>query len=133
MAANSTYQELIRELAPVGMVVATRYHNVMCALKLCKPTISLGYSQKFISLMADMGLAEFNQFADSPDVDRLIEQFKELESRHAELRQQMAERNAAHRQSLADQFAVLSRLLLPASKPANTGVADDGLARSGLS
>jgi hypothetical protein len=66
-------------------------------------------------------------------VDRLIEQFKELESRHAELQQQMAECNAAHRQSLADQFAVLSGLLLPASKPAHAGPADDGLARSGLS
>ena len=109
------------------------YHNVMCALKLCKPTISLGYSRKFISLMADMGLAEFHQFADSLDLDRLIEQFKELESRHAELQPKMAERNAAHRQSLADQFAVLSGLLLPASKPAHAGAADDGLARSGLS
>ena len=77
IATVSTYPELIRELAPLGMVVATRYHNVMCALKLCKPTISLGYSRKFISLMADMGLAEFNQFADSLDVDRLIEQFTE--------------------------------------------------------
>ena len=133
VAAVSTYPELIREMAPVGMVVATRYHNVMCALKLCKPTISLGYSRKFISLMADMGLAEFHQFADSLDVDRLIEQFKELESRHAELQRQMAERNAANRQSLADQFAVLSGLLLPASKPARAGAADDGLARRGLS
>jgi polysaccharide pyruvyl transferase WcaK-like protein len=133
IAAVSTYPELIREMAPVGTVVATRYHNVMCALKLCKPTISLGYSRKFISLMADMGLAEFHQFADSLDLDRLIEQFNELKSRHAELQQQMAERNAANRQSLADQFAVLSGLLLPASKPARTGAADDGLARSGLS
>ena len=133
IAAVSSYPELIREMAPVGMVVATRYHNVMCALKLCKPTISLGYSRKFISLMADMGLAEFHQFAGSLDVDRLIEQFKELESRHTELQQLMAERNAANRQSLADQFAVLSGLLLPTSKPAHTGAADDGLARSGLS
>jgi len=118
VAATSTYPELIREIAPVSMVVATRYHNVMCALKLCKPTISLGYSRKFISLMTDMGLAEFHQFADSLDLGRLIEQFKELDSRHAELQQHMSERNAAHRQSLADQFAVLSALLLPAGKPA---------------
>lgn len=108
IAAASTYPELIREMAPVSKVAATRYHNVMCALKLCKLTISLGYSRKFISLMTDMGLAEFHQFADSLDADRLIEQFKELESQHAELQQQMAERNAAHRKSLADQFAVLS-------------------------
>jgi polysaccharide pyruvyl transferase WcaK-like protein len=129
IATASTYPELIREMASVHMVVATRYHNVICALKLCKPTISLGYSQKFISLMADMGLGEFHQFADSLDVDRLIEQFKELESRHADLQQQMAERNSAHKQSLAEQFSVLSGLLLPASKPAPAG-ADDGLARS---
>ena len=83
IASGSTYPELIREMAPVGMVVATRYHNVMCALKLCKPTISLGYSRKFISLMTDMGLAEFHQYAGALDLERLIEQFKELESRRA--------------------------------------------------
>jgi polysaccharide pyruvyl transferase WcaK-like protein len=113
VAAASTYPELIQEMAPVGMVVATRYHNVMCALKLCKPTISLGYSRKFISLMSDMGVANFHQFADSVDTDRLIEQFKELEARREELQQQMIEQNAANKQGLADQFAVLSRMLLP--------------------
>jgi polysaccharide pyruvyl transferase WcaK-like protein len=117
VATVSAYSELIREMAPVGMVVATRYHNVMCALKLCKPTISLGYSRKFISLMTDMGLADFHQFTGSIDVDRLIGQFRELESRHAEIQEQMVQRNASNRQSLADQFAVLSRLLLPASRP----------------
>lgn len=117
VATVSTYSELIQEMAPVGMVVATRYHNVMCALKLCKPTISLGYSRKFISLMTDMGLADFHQFTGSIDVDLLIEQFKELENRHAEIQQQMVQRNASNRQSLADQFAVLSRLLLPTSRP----------------
>jgi polysaccharide pyruvyl transferase WcaK-like protein len=116
VAAVSSYPELIREMTPVGMVVATRYHNVICALKLCKPTISLGYSRKFISLMADMGLADFNQFVDSLDVDRLIEQFKELESRHAQLQQKMAERNAANGRSLAEQFVRLSALLFPADK-----------------
>ena len=133
VATVPTYSELIREMAPVGMVVATRYHNVMCGLKLCKPTISLGYSRKFISLMTDMGLADFHQFTGSIDVDRLIGQFKELESRHAEIQQQMVKRNASNRQSLADQFAVLSRLLLPTSRPTHAGSAEDGLSRSGLS
>ena len=113
VAAVSTYPELIREMAPVGMVVATRYHNVMCAVKLCKPTISLGYSRKFISLMTDMGLAEFHQFADSLDLDRLIEQFKELESRRAQLQQKMADRNAANIRGLNEQFTLLSALVFP--------------------
>jgi polysaccharide pyruvyl transferase WcaK-like protein len=127
----SSYAELIQQMAPCGVIVATRYHNVMCALKLCKPTISLGYSQKFVNLMADMGLVEFNQFAYSLDLDRLIEQFKEMESRHAELQQQMAERNAANRQNLDRQFAVLSGLLFPADQPAHAD-ADGDLAREGL-
>lgn len=115
VVAASTYPELIRQITPVGMVVATRYHNVMCALKLCKPTISLGYSRKFLSLMGDMGLAEFTQFADSVDVDRLIEQFTVLESRRSQLQQKMSERNAANVKSLQDQFSLLSTTLLPAS------------------
>ena len=116
VAAVTTYPELIREMAPVGTVVATRYHNVMCALKLCKPTISLGYSRKFVSLMGDMGLAEFHQFADSLDLDRLTEQFKELEGRRAQLQQKMADRNAANTQGLNEQFALLSRLVFPTGR-----------------
>jgi polysaccharide pyruvyl transferase WcaK-like protein len=113
VAAVSTYPELIRQMASVGMVVATRYHNVMCAVKLCKPTISLGYSRKFISLMTDMGLEEFHQFADSVDLDRLTAQFKELESRRAQLQQKMADRNAANVQDLSEQFSLLSALVFP--------------------
>lgn len=107
-----SYSGLITLMSPLGTVVATRYHNVMCALKLCKPTISLGYSRKFVTLMDGMGLREFNQYADSFAVDRLIEQFTEMEKRHAELQQHMEQRNAAYRQALADQFAYLSEVLL---------------------
>jgi len=110
------YPELVRQMSEVGTVVATRYHNVMCALKLCKPTISLGYSRKFVSLMSDMGLGEFHQYADSVDTDRLIEQFKELESQHIQLQQSMADRNAANVASLHEQFAFLSALLILGGK-----------------
>jgi hypothetical protein len=68
-----------------------------------------------------MGLIEFHQFAETLDLNRLIGQFRELEERRAGLHEQMAARNAAHRQSLAEQFAVLSGLLLPASEPVSAG------------
>jgi polysaccharide pyruvyl transferase WcaK-like protein len=109
----SSYAELLRGMSGVGLVVATRYHNVMCALKLSKPTIALGYSEKFVSLMADMGLAEFTQFTRELDVDQLIEQFQELESRREQLRETMAQRNAAHVQALDRQFAELAARILP--------------------
>jgi len=112
-----SYAELVRLIDSVGTVVATRYHNVMCALKLCKPTISLGYSGKFVALMTEMGVPEFNQFADSFDVVLLIKQFEEVKERHAELRSRMAERNAANRNALDQQFALLSRALIGRPEP----------------
>ena len=114
---GSSYQELMRALSPAGMVVATRYHNVICALKLCKPTIALGYSQKFVSLMEDMGVAEFNLFAYSLDVDQLIERFTDLESRRAQLQQALTERIAAKTRKSNQQFALLSAQLFPAPPP----------------
>ena len=83
----TSLEALMREMAPVGTVVAIRYHNVLCALKLCKPTLSIGYAKKHDLLMADMGLSEFCQFANTFDVDRLIEQFKELQGRSDQLSQ----------------------------------------------
>jgi polysaccharide pyruvyl transferase WcaK-like protein len=113
--------ELMRQMTGVETVVATRYHNVLCALRLAKPTLSTGYAAKNAALMTDMGLGGFCQSAGSLDVDRLIEQFTELESRSAELRQAMTERNAAYTQSLNHQFAVLSALLCPPTRPARGG------------
>jgi polysaccharide pyruvyl transferase WcaK-like protein len=117
-APATSLDELMREMASVGTVVAIRYHNVLCALKLCKPTISLSYARKHDLLMADMGLSEFCQFANTFDVDRLIEQFTELTSRSQQLTQQMAERNEDKARLLDEQFAALSVLLFPASSPA---------------
>jgi polysaccharide pyruvyl transferase WcaK-like protein len=96
-------------------VVATRYHNVMCALKLEKPVISIGYAAKNVAIMTDAGLGEYCQHSNTLDVDRLIEQFTELESRAEEVRRTIAERNAQNRALLGQQFAALSTLLIPAT------------------
>jgi polysaccharide pyruvyl transferase WcaK-like protein len=109
-----SFADLMRAMAPAGTVVAVRYHNVMCGLKLGKPVISLGYSGKNTSLMADMQMSEFSQFAHSLDVDLLIKQFSELEARTAELRTTIMSRNEANASLLDEQFALLSKLLFPA-------------------
>jgi polysaccharide pyruvyl transferase WcaK-like protein len=113
----SSLTDVMRELALAGSVVATRYHNVLCGLRLSRPTISLGYSAKHDALMADMGVAEFCQPASPLDTDLLIKRFTELESRSAEVRQVLEERNRVSEQRLDEQFAVLSARLLPAHEP----------------
>ena len=116
----SSLDELMQRLASVDTVVASRYHNVLCALKLAKPTLSVGYAEKFDVLMAEMGLAEFCQSAHSLDVDRLIRQFTELESRSGQLRQTLTERSAAKVRLVDHQFAALSAVLFPEAEPTRT-------------
>jgi polysaccharide pyruvyl transferase WcaK-like protein len=113
----SSIDELMRQIASVDTVVPSRFHNVLCALKLAKPTLSVGYAAKFGVLMEEVGLAEFCQSAHSVDVDRLIEQFTELESRSTRLQQMIMERTAANVRLLNHQFATLSALLFRSAEP----------------
>jgi polysaccharide pyruvyl transferase WcaK-like protein len=113
----TSLDELMRQTASVDTVVATRYHNVLYALKLAKPTLSLGYAAKHEALMAEMGMPRYCQPAKSLDVARLIEQFTELESRSAELRLMIMERNSAKARLVDDQLAELSAAIFPASEP----------------
>jgi polysaccharide pyruvyl transferase WcaK-like protein len=110
----STYEELTKAMMPVSSVVAIRYHNVICALQLIKPVISVGYASKNYAIMEDAGLVEFCQRANSLDLDLLIKQFAELESRSAELRRTIAISNAEKAQLVEEQFAELTAALFPA-------------------
>jgi polysaccharide pyruvyl transferase WcaK-like protein len=103
---------LMRKMTEVDVIVATRYHNVLCALKTSTPTISIGYATKHDVLMDSMGLGEFAESARSLDPGRLIERFAELESRSGELRQILRERNGLNAGLLERQFAALSTALL---------------------
>lgn len=119
---TSTLQDLMRQMATVDTVVATRYHNVLCALKLSLPTLSIGYATKNEVLMAGMGLGEFCQSARSVDLERLIEQFSTLESRREQLVDTMAGRNRANVRRLEQQFAVLSAVVLETAEPVAVSV-----------
>lgn len=115
-----TFADLMRAMEPAGIVVATRYHNVVCALMLSKPTISIGYGEKNAVLMAGSGLAKYCQSVDSLDVERLITQFTELERHAARLRQRVTEGNAAKVPLVEDQLAELSAVLFRTPAPARS-------------
>jgi polysaccharide pyruvyl transferase WcaK-like protein len=111
----STFADLMRAMEPAGIVVATRYHNVVCALMLAKPTISIGYGEKNAVLMADAGLAEYCQAIKSLDVGRLIEQLTNLESHAARLRQAITRGRAAKAPLVENQLTELSAVLFQSS------------------
>ncbi|WP_200834320.1 polysaccharide pyruvyl transferase family protein [Amycolatopsis alkalitolerans] len=107
-SSASSLDAIMREMAAVDSVVATRYHNVLCALKAGKPTISVGYAAKNEELMAGMGLGEYCLPARSVDVDELIERFIALERRSDGISTTLAECNAAAGQRIKHQFAALT-------------------------
>lgn len=107
-ASPVTLAEMMQEMGGMEFVIATRYHNVLCSLKLAKPTISLGYARKNDVLMEAMGLGGFCQRAYDIDFDRLVAQFAELEQRSGELTETLTKRNLEQAQRLERQFATLS-------------------------
>ncbi|QNJ43346.1 polysaccharide pyruvyl transferase family protein [Streptomyces buecherae] len=114
-AETASLADLMKEMAVADAVVATRYHNLICALKVGTPTLALSYSGKSDALMARMGLGTYRHPARDVDADRLLEQFRALERRSAELRRTLAERNVAAARRVERQFAALTESLFPAT------------------
>ncbi|MEU6668166.1 polysaccharide pyruvyl transferase family protein [Streptomyces sp. NPDC046727] len=119
-AEAASLADLMKETAAADTVVAIRYHNLICALKAGTPTLALSYAAKSDALMDRMGLGAYCHPAREVDADRLLEQFRELEKRSAELRQTLAERNRAAARQLEDQFTALTTALFPAADHAHT-------------
>jgi polysaccharide pyruvyl transferase WcaK-like protein len=110
----TSFAELTAVMQQVSAVVVTRFHNVICALRLGKPTIALGYGSKSAAVMADAGLSEFNLSANPLDAEQLIHRFEELRGRAAELRPTIQASSAVKARLLGDQFARLSKEVFPA-------------------
>jgi polysaccharide pyruvyl transferase WcaK-like protein len=114
-AEPSSLADLMKEMAAADTVVAVRYHNLICALKTGTPVLALSYAAKSDALMDRMGLGAYCHPAREVDADRLLEQFRALEKRSAELRQTLTERNLAVVRQLEHQFTALTEVLFPAT------------------
>ncbi|MCB0121340.1 MAG: polysaccharide pyruvyl transferase family protein [Caldilineaceae bacterium] len=103
----NSIQDLMAQISLTDLVVGTRFHNVLCALMLNKPVISLGYAKKNDDLMAEMGLEPFCQHVESFDVEQLKQQFVLLEQQAHFYRKQLCRCNDEYRQALAQQYALI--------------------------
>src|SRR5690606_5911317 len=110
-AEIASLHDLMGQIGGTDVVVATRFHNIVCALKLGKPSISIGYADKNDALMAEMGLGELCQHIEDFDVDRLIAQFGQLVSDRARYERVLRRANLAIRERLEHQDALLAASL----------------------
>jgi polysaccharide pyruvyl transferase WcaK-like protein len=77
--------DLLTQIASTDAVIGTRYHNVVGALMMNRPVVSLGYAARFDEVMKNMGLGDYCHHAESivpeavlDDLDELIGKWKEL-------------------------------------------------------
>ncbi|GFG54431.1 hypothetical protein CQY20_00855 [Mycolicibacterium agri] len=77
-----TMHDLLTQIAATDAVIATRYHNVVGALMMNRPVVSLGYAARFDEIMKSMGLGDYCHHAESivpeailADLDELLEKW----------------------------------------------------------
>jgi polysaccharide pyruvyl transferase WcaK-like protein len=104
--------DLMRQMSTTDIIVATRFHNIVCALKLAKPSISLSYSKKNDVLMAQAGLSAYCQHVEHFDVDTLINQFESLRASRYESERAIRAQGRIIEARLEAQEALLSAEVL---------------------
>lgn len=105
----ATTEDLFHQIATTDIVVASRFHNVLCALMLNKPVISLGYAKKNDVLMAEMGLGDYCQPMETFDLERLKTQFSALAEQTDQVCEQIQRKNAEYRQALDKQYQSITQ------------------------
>jgi polysaccharide pyruvyl transferase WcaK-like protein len=103
--------DIMTQLAGTDVVVATRFHNVVCALKVGKPVVSISYAAKNDVLLASVGLRDASQPIEKLDTGMLIEQVKRVIENRTALAAQIRNTVAAYRLHLLDQDRILASRL----------------------
>ncbi|ASV88401.1 polysaccharide pyruvyl transferase family protein (plasmid) [Ochrobactrum quorumnocens] len=112
----ASLNDLMQQIAKTDIVVASRYHNIVCSLSMGRPAISIGYARKNDALLNDTGLSEFCHHIESFDPKTLLAQIDNMFSRREELVKTVEDGVKLYRKRLAEQEEVLRVNLLQKSR-----------------
>jgi len=100
-------EDLLAQIALSDVVISPRFHNLILALMLNKPAISISYDAKSDALLQSVGLGKYCQHMADLDVRLLIDQLLDLESRISEIRPLLSERVEEYRILLEEQYRLI--------------------------
>jgi polysaccharide pyruvyl transferase WcaK-like protein/glycosyltransferase involved in cell wall biosynthesis len=86
------FEELSEQMSQAELVVASRYHNLICALRLGRPVVSLSYGVKSAWLMERFGLQSHERPIERLDPDALLAELAELRRDGETLAERIRER-----------------------------------------
>jgi polysaccharide pyruvyl transferase WcaK-like protein len=105
-------QQLMYQILETELIVATRFHNIVAALRVGRPAISIGYAKKNDALLAQVGLGAFCQPIEELDLSRLVADFQSLVDARGPFSDQVRRAVEQLRGHLQDQDAyILDKLL----------------------
>lgn len=107
----ATTAQLMQQIAETDIVAASHHHVAVGALRLGKPTLSIGLCGASAALLSEMGFADFSQPIEAIDLEILIDQFTRLVVDRKAYEQSISEVQADIDRRLTEQQACLSELL----------------------
>ena len=110
--SGTSLDDVMSQIASVDVTVVSRYHNLVCSLKMGCPAISLAYAVKNDQLMADFEQSGYCLHIDTFQVDALFELLSKLLTNLATERNRIATINERVGQSLVVQEHLLEQQLL---------------------
>ena len=99
-----THDDVLREIGASDLVIAARFHNILKAVLLGRPAISISYARKNDELMKEMGLADYCHPIEQFDPARILEQVRQLSSLPQPPTATIERRVTEYRVALAAQF-----------------------------
>ena len=78
--------DLFTQLSQTDVVVASRFHNVLCAMMVERPVISIGYHDKNLLLMEGMGLGQYCHHIEKFTDEWLVDRFRRCWGAREEIR-----------------------------------------------
>lgn len=105
--AMSSIHDAMAAIGETDIVIASRYHVQIAALKMGKPLISLSYGPKNDALMADVGLSAFVQDVDNVDFERLKGQVDLMIAERARYEAQVADKVSVMKERLRSALKAL--------------------------
>lgn len=104
--------DIMAQICKVDLAVVSRYHNLVCSLKMARPTISLGYARKNDDLMDDFGQAEYCFHIETFSIDELKASFSKLLDERVTIQHQIKTMSERWQNQLIEQQSLLGESLL---------------------
>lgn len=119
--------DVMDEIVKVDIAIVSRFHNLLCALKLDRPALSLGYAEKNDELMREFGRADFCHHIETFAVEQVLRQVDIMLADLAATGGALAACNAAIRLELSRQQDLLLAQVLVDRRGRTLPLAQDAL------